>query len=110
MKKFHEALNKCRKEAESKGLSFHGPSNDGYFDFIEKCIKNFKMKVNGKDVSVNKTPFCFFEGDPLSLEDFKKDLKSDGFSFDAPSGLAKFNPRNPSGQPPIFTFRKLIPI
>jgi len=109
MKKFHKAFMECQKKANAEGLNFHDENNDKYLEFVQKCIEEFKIPAKDKDgnivqVSVTKTPFCFFEGDPLSLDQFKSELKSEGFDFDAPSGLAKFNPRNPFGQPPIFLF------
>lgn len=108
MKRFHEALLVCQKEALRKGLSPHGKNNDQYFKYINQCIKDFKFENSkGQLESVIKSPFCFFEGNALSFDEFQRELSKDGFSFDAPSGLAKFNPRDPHGQPPIFLFSEI---
>jgi hypothetical protein len=48
---------------------------------------------------VQKDPFCFLEGEIVSGDNMVPLLNSYGFSLDAPTGVASFNPRSPFSMP-----------
>ena len=111
MKAFHEALAGAMHQAESRNLSFSG-SRVEYFEFVNKYMEgehDFQRHHDGRaNPPVNKSPFCFVEGDLVSsYEDFVSMLEEDGFYIESPSGIAKFNPRDIYGQPPGFVFSEI---
>jgi hypothetical protein len=107
MKAFHAALKQAKINAAKIGLTFPQPE---FFGYIDKFLAGqHEFQNNTRPKGTVKDPFCFLEGKLVSYGggEFEKELKSEGFSFDSPTGIARFNPRDSMGQPPGFLFDEI---